>query len=174
MSIEVTTHSIGDNKLSIYNPETAETNEYIGLGLDRIIVGVENPEVREILKDPNTGYNYSRNAVEAYEIYNRKTQQRKRNWFVLELCTGQYGWFPGCEIHADILQDKIKLYKEPSHESEILYNFSAGTIVTVIYILNLQQTHDTPGWRKVKFLNEGYIEESALSNFRYASPNTAG
>ena len=72
MSIEVTTHSIGDNKLSIYNPETAETNEYIGLGLDRIIVGVENPEVREILKDPNTGYNYSRNAVEAYEIYNRK------------------------------------------------------------------------------------------------------
>jgi hypothetical protein len=174
MSSEVTTHSIGDNKVSIYNPQTDEINDYTCLNLDRMIVGVENPDQREVLKDPTTGYNYSRNKVEAYEIYNRKTQQRKRNWFVLELCTGQHGWFPGCEIHADILQDKIKLYKEPSRESEILYNFSAGTIVTVVDVLNLQQTHDTPGWRKVKFLNEGYIEESALSNFRYASPNTAG
>jgi hypothetical protein len=174
MANELITHPIGDNKIAIYNPDTGETNEYIGIGLDQIIVGVENPDRREILKDASTGYNYSRNAVEAYEIYNRKTQQRKRNWFVLELCTGQHGWFPGCEIHADILQDKVKLYKEPSSESEILYNFSAGTIVSVIDVLNLQQTPDTPGWRKIKFLDEGYIEESKLSNFRYATPNTAG
>ena len=174
MANELITHPIGDNKITIYNPQTGETNEYIGIGLDRIIVGVENPDKRELLKDPASGYNYSRNAVEAYEIYNRKTQQRKRNWFVLELCTGQHGWFPGCEIHADILQDKVKLYKEPSLESEILYNFTSGTIVSVIDVLNLQQTHETPGWRRVKFLTEGYVEESMLSNFRYATPNTAG
>jgi hypothetical protein len=173
MANEIITHSIGDNKLIIADRETGEPVEYIGLGVDRIITGIENPNRREILTDPISGYNYSRNAVEAQEIYNSKTKKRG-NWFILELCTGQYGWFPGCEIRADTTTIGTLLYKEPSTDSDVLYTFEENSSVEIIDILNLEQMPENSNWRKVKYLTEGYIEASKLTNFRYAKPGFAG
>lgn len=64
-------HPIADNQLVI------ENKEYIGLGVERIIVGVENPNEREIIVNPNTGLNEARNRVEAQEIYCLKTQKHR-------------------------------------------------------------------------------------------------
>jgi hypothetical protein len=71
MASTIVTHKISDNQLRI------ENHEYTGLGVSKIIVGVENPDRRETLVDPTTGYNYARNAVEAQEIYCLKTQRHR-------------------------------------------------------------------------------------------------
>ena len=67
-----------------------EGNEYIGIEIQKIIVGVENPEQREVLLDRSTGYNYSRNLVEAHELYNFR-KKRHSPCFMLDLETGQNG-----------------------------------------------------------------------------------
>ena len=80
----IITHPIADNKLVI------EGKEYTGFGTTKIIVGVENPEKREIVTDKDSGLNYSRTAVEAQEVYCLKTQKHSP-WFILDLETGQNG-----------------------------------------------------------------------------------
>jgi hypothetical protein len=68
MNSKIVTHKIADNQLRI------ENNEYIGLDIDKIIVGVENPNEREIIVNQQ-GLNEARNRVEAQEIYCLKTKK---------------------------------------------------------------------------------------------------
>lgn len=83
-------HPIADNQLRIVpkNDNQAEktqtdTKEYFGLGIAKIIVGVETQEIdpatgdlrHEIITNENSGLNESRVAVEAKEIYCLKTQK---------------------------------------------------------------------------------------------------
>jgi hypothetical protein len=77
MPDNIITHPIADNKLLIKDEKTGKIEEYTCFGATKIIVGVENPERREILRDKETGLHYSRNAVEAVEIYNLKTQRHR-------------------------------------------------------------------------------------------------
>jgi hypothetical protein len=71
MATKIVTHPIADNQLRI------ENKEYIGLDVAKIIVGVENPNEREIILNPQTGFNEARNRVEAQEIYCLKTQKHR-------------------------------------------------------------------------------------------------
>jgi hypothetical protein len=84
MSSNINDRPINSNSLII------EGNEYTGIEVQQIIVGVENSEQREVLTDKSTGYNYSRNLVEAQEIYNLR-QKRHSCCFMLDLETGQNG-----------------------------------------------------------------------------------
>ena len=84
MSSNINDRPISSNSLII------EGNEYTGIDVQKIIVGVENPNEREILLDKATGYNYSRNLVEPQEIYNYN-KKRHSCCFMLDLETGQHG-----------------------------------------------------------------------------------
>ena len=52
MNSKIVTHKIADNQLRI------ENTEVIGLGITKIIVGVENSDQREIITNPTTGFPY--------------------------------------------------------------------------------------------------------------------
>jgi hypothetical protein len=84
MSNSITNRPIIDNSLLIGE------NEYIGIEVQKVIVGIENSNEREILLDKATGYNYSRNLVEPQEIYNY-SKKRHSCCFMLDLETGQHG-----------------------------------------------------------------------------------
>ena len=71
MTKDIVIHPIADNQLRI------ENNEYIGLDVAKIIVGVENPDEREIIVNQQTGLNEARNRIEAQEIYCLKTQRHR-------------------------------------------------------------------------------------------------
>lgn len=83
-------HPIADNQLRIApkndnqtEKTQTDTKEYFGLGIAKIIVGVETQEIdpatgelrREIITNENSGLNESRVAVESKEIYCLKTQK---------------------------------------------------------------------------------------------------
>lgn len=150
-----------------------DLKEATAFGVDQIITGVENPDRREILKDPETGLNYSRTAVEAQELYNR-TKQRHRPWFLLELCTGKYGWYPGCEIHGDVLTTPVPVKAAPSDTSATLYTIQTPSTVVILDQDALDTQLFETGWYKINFEQEGYIKSSYVYNLRYADPNTAG
>lgn len=83
MAEERVTHAIGDNRLVIQEDALSEPKEYIGIDLDKIIVGVETSDLdrsgnprREIVRN-SRGLNEARVAIEAQEIYNRQTRKRR-------------------------------------------------------------------------------------------------
>lgn len=162
MAKKIIIHPIQDNQIRINN------KEYVGLDIDRIYVGVENPERQEIVKNPDTGLNYSRNAVEAVEVYNL-SKQKHSPWFVLDLETGKRGWFPGCEIHGDVIEQNIPIYADHSVASEILGTVSNAT-VTILDIDSIDQEPFFDGWYKIKYNITGYIEKRFISNIRYDRP----
>ena len=110
MATKIVTHPIKDNSLII------ENKEYTGLGVAKIVVGVENVNRTEIIVN-NDGYNEARNAVEAQEIYCLKTQKH-RPWFILDLETGSRGWFPGCIIRGTVEGTDVPIKKAPSDDSD--------------------------------------------------------
>lgn len=164
MPENIITHPIKDNKLII------DGKEYFGLGVEKIIVGVENPDRREILRDKATGYNYSRTAVEAQEIYCLKTQ-RHHPWFLIDFETGKHGWYPGCEIHGDLVDGVIQIRKAPNEEAEILSEVSKASVV-ILEIDTLDQEPYDKGWYKILYDVEGYVKKEFITNLRYADPNT--
>lgn len=161
MANTIVYHPIADNSLII------ENNEHTGLGIEKIIVGVENPERREILTDEN-GYNYARTAVEAQEIYCLKTQ-RHRPWFILDLETGARGWFPGCIIKGTVEGTDIPLKSAPMEESETLELLSKAR-VQVLEIESIDQEPETAGWYKILYDIEGYIKIDFITDLKYESP----
>lgn len=161
MNSKVVKHTIKDNQLRI------ENKEYFPLNISKIVVGVENSDKTEIVKNPETGLNYAINAVEAQEIFNLKTQSH-HPWFILDLETGSRGWFPGCHIHADIL-DIVDIKKEPSDESETL-STESNIIVRVLEIKDINEEPINKGWYKIKYIEEGYVKKEFLSNIRYEEP----
>lgn len=166
MADNIITHPIADNKLLI------GSKEYEGLGVSKIILGVEtsDPNRREIVQDPETGLNYSRTAVEAQEIYCLKTQKH-RPWFILDLETGQHGWYPGCEIHGDILNDlEVAIKAAPTENSETLKYISKASVV-ILEIDTIDQEPYDAGWYKVLYDVEGYIKKEFITNLRYTDPN---
>ena len=164
MAENIITHPIADNKLLI------EEKEYIGLGVSKIIFGKENLDRREILQDKETGLNYSRTAVEAQEIYCLKTQKH-RPWFILDLETGQNGWYPGCEIHGDIKPGLETVVREhPTDESKSLRTITNASVV-ILEIDTLDQEPYDKGWYKVLYDVEGYIKKEDIINLRYTDPN---
>lgn len=181
MSTPVVTHNIADNMLLICPKQTAddqaagiiaEPKEHIALGVEQIFVGVENSDTqKEIRTDSETGFNYARTAVEAQEIYNLK-KQKHRNWFILDLETGQHGWFPGCVIRGDITKLSVDLKAEPFETSETLYTFTEKTWVTVLEIETPTQEPLNAGWHKVEYITTGYVRTSDINNLRYANPNS--
>lgn len=68
---KIVNHQINNNSARILN------NNYVGIELARVVVGVKNPDRKEILQDPESGYNYSRDAVEGQEVYNYSTQKKR-------------------------------------------------------------------------------------------------
>ena len=69
------THPIADNKLLI------NEKEYFGLGITKVIIGVETTELgpdgeyrREIIRNER-GLSEGRRAVEGQEVYNLSTQK---------------------------------------------------------------------------------------------------
>lgn len=164
MAENLITHPVVDNKLLI------NEKEYTGLGVSKIITGIENPNRREILQDKETSLNYSRTAVEAKEIYCLKTQKHSP-WFILDLETGQNGWYPGCEIHGDIIKDlEVELKKSPTESSVSLRTISNSSVV-ILEIDTIDQEPYDKGWYKVLYDVEGYIKKEYLTNIRYANPN---
>lgn len=160
--MKVVQHTIKDNQLRINN------KEYVGLDIEKVIVGVENTERQEIVQDPTSGLNYSRNAVEGQEVYKLSTQKH-HPWFILDLETGSRGWYPGCIIRGDILGTDVAIKEEPNEESTTL-----GVATTAeVEILNIDAIDQEPyeaGWYKVKYNVTGYVKESEVSNLRYADP----
>lgn len=164
MAENIITHPVADNKLLI------NEKEYTGLGVSKIITGLENPNRREILQDKDTGLNYSRTAVEAQEIYCLKTQKHSP-WFILDLETGQNGWYPGCEIHGDIIEGlEVDIKKSPTESSVSLCTISNASVV-ILEIDTVDQEPYDKGWYKVLYDVEGYIKKEHLTNIRYANPN---
>ena len=75
----VVNNEIDESKLLISTAAGKKNaKEYFALNVEQVFVGVENPERQEIVKNPVTGLNYQRNAVEGQEVYNRK-KHAKRN-----------------------------------------------------------------------------------------------
>ena len=173
MANERITHAIGDNKLLIKKDNTSEVQEYFGLDVDKIIVGVETKELdengnlkREIVQN-SLGLNESRVAVEAQEIYNRKTRKH-RSWFILDLETGKRGWFPGCVIKGDILGDaSIKAAPDDNAES---IETATNITVTILDIITIDQDSPYGDWYKVQYNTQGYVKKDVVSNLRYDSP----
>lgn len=87
MALKIVTHPIEDNILMTNNRET-----FI-LGANKVVVGV-NFGNTEIATDPDTGYNYERDVIEGQTVYDL-AKQKHRNWLILDLETGQRGWYPG-------------------------------------------------------------------------------
>ena len=164
MANNIVNHPIADNKLVI------EGKEYTGFGATKIIVGVENPEKREIVTDKDSGLNYSRTAVEAQEVYCLKTQKHSP-WFILDLETGQNGWYPGCEIHGDIVDGlEVAIKEAPTDDSATLEHISTAS-VTILEIDTVDQEPYDKGWYKILYDVEGYIKKEFITNLRYADPN---
>lgn len=164
MAENIITHPVADNKLII------EQKEYTGLGVSKIILGVENPDRREILQDKVTGLNYSRTAVEAKELYCLQTQ-RHSPWFILDLETGQNGWYPGCEIHGDTISGhEVEIRSEPRGDAPIIKRLSNASVV-ILEIDTLDQEPYDKGWYKILYDVEGYIKQDELINLRYTDPN---
>jgi hypothetical protein len=162
MNSKIVTHKIADNQLII------ENNEYIGLDIDKIIVGVENPNEREIIVNQQTGLNEARNRVEAQEIYCLKTKKHGC-WFLLDLQTGSKGWFPGCIIKGDVLGTDVPLKQAPSDSSEIL-EFISKASVQILDIETIDQEPYDAGWYKILYDVEGYIKKEFITNLRYEDP----
>lgn len=155
-------HVIKDNSLFINN------EEYHVLGLDKIVVGVENENETEIVRDEETGLNYSRNKVEEQEIYNYSTKKR-RNWFILDLETGSRGWYPGCVIYGQVLGNNIPILQSPEEESIILTEVSHA-LVQILDSGVVEQPKAT-GWYNVNYNNViGYIKVDYISNISYRDP----
>lgn len=162
MNSKIVTHEIKDNQLRIENAE------YVGLDLAKIIVGVENPNEREIITNPKTGLNEARNLVEAREIYNFKTKKHGF-WFILDLETGSRGWFPGCIIKGDVLSTDIPIKQEPSDTAETLELVSNAS-VQVLDIESIKDGPEIDGWYRVYYTMKGYIKENYITNLRYVDP----
>lgn len=168
-------HDVGETRLML------DGKEATCLGAGQIIHGVTNPDRREIVVDRNTGLNYSRDAVEAFEVYNLR-KQKHRPWFFLDLRTGgtpsadgyKYTWYPGCEIHADVLSIPAEIKAAPSNDSETIYTINMPSTIVILDIDVLDQEPFDEGWYKVKFKDVGYLKVSDTFNLRYADPNTAG
>ena len=164
MSSNINDHPTNSNSLII------EGNEYIGIEIQKIIVGVENPEQREVLLDKSTGYNYSRNLVEARELYNFR-KKRHSPCFMLDLETGQNGWYPGCEIHGDIVEGlEVPIKQAPNESSDTLRSISKASVV-ILEIETIDQEPYDKGWYKILYDVEGYIKKEFITNLRYADPN---
>jgi len=161
-NVKVVTHPIGDNQIRINN------DEYFLLGAEKVITGVENTNRQEILKNPNTGLNYSRNAVEGQEIYNLHTQAH-HPWFLLDLETGSKGWYPGCEIHGDIIGSNVPIKSAPSDEAITLKTVS-GVTVRILEIDAIDQEPFEKGWYKVRYDIDGYVKKDYVSGIRYENP----
>ncbi len=162
MNSKIVTHKIEDNQLRIENVEC------IGLDVAKIIVGVENPDEREIITNPLTGLNEARNRIEAQEIYNFKTKKHGF-WFLLDLETGGRGWFPGCIIKGDVLGTDIPIKQAPSDTAETLSYISKGSV----QLLDIEAIEDDPepeGWYKVLYDIKGYIKKDFITNLRYIDP----
>lgn len=162
MNSKIVTHRIEDNQLRIENIES------IGLDISKVIVGVENPEEREIIVNPNTGFNEARNRVEAQEIYNFKTKKHGF-WFLLDLETGRRGWFPGCRIKGDVVASEIPIRQAPSDTAEILSYISHGSL-QVLDIETIEDDPETEGWHKVLYDVQGYVKKEYITNLRYIDP----
>lgn len=169
MAENIITHPVADNKLLAPHKETQRVTEYTALGVSKIIVGVENPDRREILQDLETGLNYSRTAVEAVELYSLRTQ-RHSPWFILDLETGQNGWYPGCEIHGDIGQNLVEIKAAPSDDAAVIKSISNASVV-ILEIDTIDQEPYDKGWYKILYDVEGYIKTEYLTNLRYTDPN---
>lgn len=168
------TRAVGENALLIKKDDESESKEYVGLDVDRIIVGVETDEVdadgnqrREIVTN-SLGLNEARVAVEAQEIYNAATR-RRRNWFMLDLETGRRGWFPGCVVKGDLLSD-TELYGAPSDAASVIETISAGTTVTLLDVDTIDQEPLYDGWYRILHDTQGYVKKDKVSNIRYDSP----
>jgi hypothetical protein len=147
------------------------SNDYIGIELQRVIVGIENPTKREVLTDKTTGYNYSRNLVEPCELYDF-AKKKHSCYFMLDLETGKNGWYPGCEIHGDISEDMlVDIKASPSETAETIEAGLSKTTVTILEITTIDQEPLTKGWYKVLYTKEGYIKKEFITNLRYADPN---
>lgn len=64
-------YSAGSSQIKI------NKHDYEVFGVQQIIVGKANAESQEIVKDAETGLNYSRNKVESYEVYNIAKKRSK-------------------------------------------------------------------------------------------------
>lgn len=141
------------------------------LGAQQIIVGVENPNKREVLTDWASGYNYSRTAVEPQELYNLHVSKHSP-WFILDLETGQHGWYPGCEIHGDIIDGTEVPIKEAPNENSATLELISKASVIILDIDTVDQEPFDKGWYRVLYNKEGYIRQDYIANLRYADPNT--
>lgn len=162
MNSKIVTHTIADNQLRIDNSEA------IGLGVTKIILGVENPNEREIIYNHQTELNEARNKVEAHEIYNLKTKKHGF-WFMLDLETGSRGWFPGCIIKGDILETDIPIKNSPSETAESIGYVSKGSV----QILDIEAIDDIPelaDWYHILYDVQGYVKKEFISNLRYVDP----
>ena len=69
---------------------------------------------------------------------------------MLDLETGSRGWFPGCEIHGQILEDNVQVKAEPRADAATLYELSGGFEVN---ILNMDTPNDnepfSSGWYEI-------------------------
>ena len=155
-------HPIADNQIRINN------KEYVGLGITKVMVGVEttdkeNGELRTEIITNDRGLNERHIAVESQEIYHLKTQKH-HPWFILDLETGSRGWFPGSKIKGDVAQADIK--QSPSDDAAIIESLINST-VEVLDITRINQEPVHEGWYKVKFNNEGYLKKEQISNLHY-------
>lgn len=155
-------HTIQDNVLQINN------QEYHALDMSKIIVGIENENETEIVRDEETGLNYSRNKVESQEIYNYSTK-RHRNWFILDLETGSRGWYPGCVIYGQVLSNNVPVLQTPEEDSIVLTEVSYA-LVQILDTGVVEQPKAT-GWYNILYSNiEGYIDAKYVSNITYRNP----
>lgn len=167
MPENIITHPVNNNEI------IREGKEVAVFGVSKIIVGIENQERREILQDEASGLNYSRTAVEALEIYSIKTQKH-RPWFLLDLETGSRGWYPGCEIHGEVLVadgEEVLIKNAPRDDSEIVGRISKASSVVIKNLDAIDQEPYDEGWYKILYDVEGYIKKEFITNLRYADPN---
>lgn len=172
MPNNIVTHQTTNDKINISG------NNYTGLGIDKIIVGVANAERREVVVDEQSGYNYARAAIEAKEIYNFRNTKRG-SWFILDLETGARGpksWFPGCVIYGDTVDGiEVPIKQAPSEDSETLKSISkAGVQILNLTAINQEpydEEYETAGWYRVLYDVQGYIKKEFLTNLRYVDPS---
>ena len=103
---------------------------------------------------------------ESKEVYNKKTQKRK-NWFILALETGQNKrrYFPGAEVHGLVSgSSAINIYAQDNITSDVL-----GTIEpnTWVIIKNIAALNEQPAFYKIATSNAnnalvGYIQRNAI------------
>ena len=143
-------------------------HDYEVLGAQQIIVGKANPESQEIVKDAETGLNYSRNRVESYEVYNI-AKKRPKNWFILDLETGSRGWYPGCEIHGAIKELAANVHTQPNEESEVTTAL-VNSLVKVLDATDIKQLA-AEKWYHIAFGNVvGYVKKEYISDLKYSDP----